>query len=283
MRRNGSNGVPKARVLVAGPITAVCGAAAFVAVTTFSTSPLHRSLAADAATTAQSAAAATTTVPSATTTVPSATSSPAVSTTLPPGNPAVCAGHSGIFFPPTNIDPKMVVTATASEASPPTMGIPVSGSPPPTVAPYEWFQSEQAQLSTLPPGFGLYNPSSLVTQDPLSVFQVVETIQSFPSPADAETFVSLFSPASVKAEVPNGSSLAPVSSNEQTLSLGNESLVLVTTAPVANMPHDLQFVVRVGATVLTVEFVGGSGITASQELPTVSAAVALVTSVCPTP
>ena len=149
---------------------------------------------------AMTVSAATTTIPAAadTTTVPAATTTTTASaTTTPPGS--VCASKPNALLPAADFGPNMTVLATVSARGLFSMSEPVGGASRSAMAAMQWFQSLEAQQSNLPSSFAVLSTSPLVSTEPSTVFQITETIQSFPTAAQASTFAETFRTANIPA------------------------------------------------------------------------------------
>jgi hypothetical protein len=176
----------------------------------------------------------------------------------------VCATQAGMFLSPTEFDPQMVVSSQSGTQGPVGFGAPGSSSASPFIGGlhFLWMQVENERISGLPDSFGPLNYSPLVTQSPTRVFEVVETVQTFAGQSDATRFVGMFGQSSAAAPrvVVAGKLVTVTSDRAVNLGLGDESIAQERPSPSPGFPSEVQFVMRRGTTVATLELVGGSNL-----------------------
>lgn len=195
---------------------------------------------------------------------------------------ATCAEAGNLFLPSTTFDAEMVVSSQAGGPAP--TGIGVAGSSAPAVGgvSWVWYQVVNERLSGLPSDFGPNDSNSWVTTYPRRILEVTETVDTFSSAADASTFLSEFTTdGPIPPEViVSGTSYPAKSEPAKALGLGDESISRERRPPATGFPALVQYVVRLGTTVVTLELVGGNGITAAGSSDFASMAVAQVQQTC---
>ena len=194
--------------------------------------------------------------------------------------PPACAQTGSLFLAPTAFDPQMVVTAQFGNPS--VMGHSGSGREH-TVGNlrFLWFEAINEQVQGIPTTFGPRDPSPLAAESPDRVFQVVETAQTFSTVADAMQFVTMFEPNPTQvAEVPVAGKLYRVQSSSSITNLGDEAIVIATPSPSTDYPASVQYVMRLGTTVVTLELVGGNHLTAVRTQVSAGRALAQVEGRC---
>ncbi len=148
--------------------------------------------------------------------------------------------------------------------------------------PYLWFQSQDEEVAGTPATFGPRNPApNVIGSKPKTVIMAIETVQSFPSSSDASKFLGEFAPQGPLPQVfANGATHQVQSSSTPLSGLGNQALVTVQSVAVAGVPNDIQYAVRDGATVLTLELVGGQQLGVANTEEFTQSALSQLTSVC---
>jgi hypothetical protein len=191
-------------------------------------------------------------------------------------DPTPCA-EGDVLLQLTLIDPAMERTSQMSEQAPP-QNLHVA---PPLNS--EWFQAQDGAVRGLPANFGPRNASELVSKDPSRLFQAIETVQTFVSGDDASTFLQKFRPDGMtvpQVPVPGVFDPQPVRIATDTPALGDEALMIEQSLPEANIPVDVQYVIRHGSTVITLELIGGLDVTPSSTLRLAQAALDTVVAAC---
>ena len=153
---------------------------------------------------------------------------------------------------------------------------------PPTIARYQWFSDINAALPGLPRNFGPYDASAVVNTGPTRIFQAIETIQSFPNSADAASFLRMFEQPAAQAEFIVNSKIRHVGFEMRKIGgLGSQAIAITSQAHSAGFPVDVQYVVRTGSVVTTLQPIGGREVTASRELALARQAQAHMLRTCP--
>lgn len=191
-------------------------------------------------------------------------------------NPNSCAGQTGVlgsFGLPSNL----LKTNGLSENRPTGYGVAEAGPLFPTMV---WVQAENfstAEASLMSPRM----PSVYARQHPTVISHVVESVQTFASQADATSFASDFGQAQVVPQVVTAT--GRMSMHWELLSgfrAGDQSLVTDLSLAEASVPSQIQIVLRVGDTVLTLEAVGGTQLRASDVESMALSALHHLQSVC---
>lgn len=148
--------------------------------------------------------------------------------------------------------------------------------------PYLWFQGQDEEVAGTPATFGPRNvEAQVIGSKPKTVITATETVQSFPSSSDASKFLGGFAPHAPLPQVFADRALHQVQSSSTPLSgLGNQALVTVRSVAVAGVPNDIQYAVRDGATVLTLQLVGGQQLSVANTEAFAQSALSKLTSVC---
>jgi len=193
-----------------------------------------------------------------------------------------CAKNAGVLLEPSVFDPEMVTTQGFSNQGPTLHAH--AGSTTQTVvhSGFLWMQDANDQLGELPIGFNRLSPSPLVTQYPSRILAVIQTVQTFDSTSDASQFVAGFTGGgSTIPQVIISGALVPVPANPAANpGLGDESIVVEIRPPTSGFAAVVQFVMRRGTTVVTLELIGGSDLRTRAVVGLASQALARVEAIC---
>lgn len=198
-------------------------------------------------------------------------------TATPPAG--VCAATSGVLLQPVTIAPHLVVTSVGGRPVPVLLGQRVPGAA--AASGFEWTADENAAVLDLPTNFGPRNASTLVPAFPTRIDQLIETVNTFATVADAIRWFAAW---------PGVSALPPSAVDSGTTRDGIPSFALLTSADEAivtnwsgtarDTPSDYQYLMRTGNTVITIEFDGGDQVSEASTETYARAALKLVLREC---
>jgi hypothetical protein len=174
---------------------------------------------------------------------------------------AVCAAMPGVLIPPTSVAPELITTSLGGEPAPVLLGQPTPGTAIPAPR-FEWTEEENAAARHLPPDFGPRNPSVLVSEFPTRIDQLIETANTFVTTNDTVRWFATWPGVSalLPQEVEPGTTR---NANPDVAQLDQADEVEVTNWSRADpdIPTAIQYVMRIGDTVITIEFIGGDQVT----------------------
>ncbi len=192
-----------------------------------------------------------------------------------------CAGNSDAILPASTFGGHMVITTSFGEPQPiyPSVIMPGQKLPP---TPFLWLEDRNYAVPGLPSNFSALSPSPLATQDPSMIFQAVETVNSFKTVADAIGWANGFlQTGPAPAAWISGKNVLVPAAAVAVSNMGDFTFASVQAIPGSSLPVKVFFVIRRGATVLTLSLTGGSQVTVASALPIAREAVGNLTSSCP--
>jgi hypothetical protein len=190
---------------------------------------------------------------------------------------AVCAALPNIFLPPTSVAPNMVINSLVGEPAP------LGQLTPKTVAAagFAWTEAENAAVRHLPVDFGPRNASTLVAAFPIRIDQLTETADTFATVDDAvRWFASWPGVSALSSDELERGPIRDAIPAVAVLTYADEAEVTDWTRPVLDTPADIQYVMRTGTTVITLEFIGGEQVTETSTEAYARAALAVVVRRC---
>jgi hypothetical protein len=174
----------------------------------------------------------------------------------------------------------MVITSLSGEPAPVLLGT----LPPEPVMPaaaFEWVEDENAALRDLPTDFGPRNASTLVSEFPTRIDQVIETANTFTSVNDAARWFATWPGVSgLSPQVLDPGAARNANPAVAALAQADEAEVTNWTRPGFGTPSDIQYVVRTGNTVVSLEVIGGERVTDVSTVSLARAALNLVVREC---
>jgi hypothetical protein len=199
-------------------------------------------------------------------------------TATPPAG--VCAATPGVLLQPVTVAPDLAVTSLGGRPALVLLGQPVLGAARPDVG-FEWTADENAAVRDLPANFGPRNASALVPAFPTRIDQIVETANTFATVADAIRWFATWPGVSALplSSIDSGSTRDSIPT-VALLTQADEAIFTNWSDSVPDTPSELQYVMRTGDTVITIEFDGGDQVSEASTETYARAALELVIRKC---
>ena len=173
----------------------------------------------------------------------------------------------------------MVITSLGGEPAPVLLGQRTPETT--TAAGFAWIEAENATLRDVPADFGPRNSSSLVSAFPSRIDELTETVNTFATADDAvRWFANWPGVSALSPEDLNPGAIRDAIPAVALLTRADEAEVTDWTRPGFDIPTDIQYVMRAGNTVITLEFIGGEQVTEGSSEAYAHAALALVVRSC---
>jgi hypothetical protein len=182
----------------------------------------------------------------------------------------------GIFLPPAAAGPTMVITSIAGDPAPVLLGRFTLAK-----AGFTWTEAENAAVRDLPADFGPRNASPLVTAFPTRIDQFVETANTFNTVSDAERwFASWPGVSSLSPQMLDPGAIRAANPDVAPLTWADEALVTDWTLAEFDIPSDIQYLMRIGSTVISLELIGGNELTNASTISLARRALTTVVRAC---
>ncbi len=191
---------------------------------------------------------------------------------------AVCAALPDIFLSPKSVAPNMVINSLVGEPAPVLLGLTRKTA---AAAGFAWNEAEDAAVRDLPTDFGPRNASTVVAAFPKRIDELTETANTFATVDDAVRWFASW--PGVSALSPDDLEPGPIRDAipaAALLTYADEAEVTDWNWPALEIPTDIQYVMRAGTTVITLEFIGGEQVTEASTEAFARAALALVVRMC---